>query len=470
MEEAYDTHPPTRRKEEHLLPHPLAVELRSVSKKYRLFDSHWDRLKEALHPFHHHYHREFWALKDINVSICKGECLGILGQNGSGKSTLLQIIAGILRPSKGEVGVNGRVSALLELGAGFNPDFTGRQNVVMNGAILGIPRDEILARMPQIEAFADIGEFFNQPVKTYSSGMYVRVAFAVAINVDPDILIIDEALAVGDARFQHKCFAKLDGFRAAKKTIILVTHDINQVTSHCDRAVLLEHGQVLMDGAPRDVADRYVDLLFGDLASPRQAAATVDRSGRLAVSAEIATTQSKGGIMLDAGEYLQSRKSYYKDETRYGNGNATILDCVLESGGVFDPDSVKTRASFELYLKVVFHRPFDPLIGFALKTVDGIQIYGTNTHMLRAEVPRCQAGEVRLFKFTFLPMLRPGEYFLDLGVASVDGTEGGEPADVRRSVILFMVMDDGPPRWGGLYDLNPRFEEVHLGKGLEVIA
>src|SRR5438309_2988964 len=210
----------------------IAVSLSDLTKKYRLFSTPMERLKESFHPLRKRYHKEFWALKGISFDIKKGQVVGILGRNGSGKSTLLQIIASVLQPTSGTVTVNGRVSALLELGDGFNPEFTGRQNVLLNGAIMGVSRDEMSARMPSVIAFAEIGEFFDQPIKIYSSGMFVRLAFAAAIHVDPDILIIDEALAVGDAKFQHKCFQHLAELRKGGKTILFVTHSTSLVTTY----------------------------------------------------------------------------------------------------------------------------------------------------------------------------------------------------------------------------------------------
>ena len=245
-----------------LLTRDVAISVTNVSKKFRLFASPSARLAEALHPFRKAYHHEFWALRDISFTVNRGEVLGILGQNGSGKSTLLQIICSVMQATKGDVQAHGRISALLELGAGFNPDFTGRQNVMLNGSIMGFTRKEMQRRMPEIEAFADIGEFFDQPVKTYSSGMSVRAAFAAAIHIDPEILIVDEALAVGDAKFQHKCYARIEDFKARNKTIILVTHDVGQITAHCDRAILLSKGRLVLDGRPRDVVDRYIETIF----------------------------------------------------------------------------------------------------------------------------------------------------------------------------------------------------------------
>lgn len=240
----------------------IAVSANNISKKFRLFNSPRDRILEALHPFNKKYHKEFWALRDINFEIEKGQTVGIIGRNGSGKSTLLQVICSILKPSSGDVVANGRISALLELGAGFNPEFTGRQNVLMKGMLMGFSAQEMQTRLPEIESFADIGEFIDQPVKIYSSGMYVRLAFAVAINVDPEILIVDEALAVGDAKFQHKCYGKFLEFQAAGKTILFVTHDTGAIVKHCDSAILLERGEIIEIGEPKVITNYYTDLLF----------------------------------------------------------------------------------------------------------------------------------------------------------------------------------------------------------------
>ena len=239
-----------------------AIIVSNISKTYRLFDSTRDRLKEALHPFAKRYHREFWALKDVSFEVPRGQTVGILGRNGSGKSTLLQIVAGIMKPTSGDVTINGRVSALLELGAGFNPEFTGRENVVFQAQGMGLSREDIERKLPEIEAYADIGQFFDQPVKTYSSGMFVRVAFAAAASVDPDILIVDEALAVGDVRFQHKCFKTFAEFQERRKTILLVTHSTDAVVNHCDRAILLDGAGIVANGVPKNVVDCYLELMF----------------------------------------------------------------------------------------------------------------------------------------------------------------------------------------------------------------
>lgn len=250
--------------------HDNSISVRNLSKKYRLFNSPEERFKEALHPFKKKYHKEFWALKDVTFDVQKGSTVGIIGRNGSGKSTLLQIICGVLKPTSGTVTVNSRISALLELGAGFNPELTGRQNVILNGIVQGFSRDEMNAKIPQIREFADIGEFFDQPVKIYSSGMFVRLAFAAAINVDPDILIVDEALAVGDAKFQQKCYNKFLEFQTKGKTILFVSHNTDAIVRHCDYAILLERGEIVEIGMPKVITNYYIDLLFSGKISSYQ--------------------------------------------------------------------------------------------------------------------------------------------------------------------------------------------------------
>jgi ABC-type polysaccharide/polyol phosphate transport system ATPase subunit len=238
-----------------------AVEFKNICKKYNIYERPADRLKEIIWRNTRSYHREFWALKDINLNIEAGTTTAILGPNGSGKSTLLQLMAKVLQPTSGTMTVNGRVTAILELGAGFQPEYSGRENVLLNGMILGIPEAEMIERLDQIAEFAEVGDFFDQPTKTYSSGMVVRLAFASAISVDPEILLVDEALAVGDARFQAKCIAHLEKMRAQGKTIIFVSHDTAVVRAFCHKAVLLNGGQVTEQGSVLDVVPKYEELM-----------------------------------------------------------------------------------------------------------------------------------------------------------------------------------------------------------------
>jgi ABC-type polysaccharide/polyol phosphate transport system ATPase subunit len=241
----------------------ISIRVDNVTKIYRLYDRHIDRLKESLHPLRKKYHRDFYALKEVGFEVKKGETVGILGRNGSGKSTLLKIITGVLTPTSGGVMANGTIAALLELGAGFNPELTGIDNIYLNGTIMGFSEQQIQAKLDDILAFADIGAFAHQPVKIYSSGMFVRLAFAVAVNVDPDILIVDEALAVGDINFQAKCYKKFNVFQELGKTILFVTHSLDSIIRHCNRAIVLEQGKKITESLPKEAVDTYKKLMVG---------------------------------------------------------------------------------------------------------------------------------------------------------------------------------------------------------------
>jgi ABC-type polysaccharide/polyol phosphate transport system ATPase subunit len=290
-----------------LTSHEIAISVRNLSKKYHLYDSPSHRLKEALHPFRKKFHKDFWALQDVSFEVKKGECIGIIGKNGSGKSTLLQMLCGVLQPSSGEIIVNGKVSALLELGAGFNPEFTGKDNVYMNGALMGFTREEMDERFPAIADFADIGDFIYQPVKTYSSGMYVRLAFAAAISIEPEILVVDEALAVGDTAFQTKCLKQIQEMRKTGITIILVTHDMMQVNRICNRAILLREGAVHAEGVAEKVIEQYLTSTSGQSAKNRMGTGSVEIT-----SFEIVSPKPSDNIQC--GEAMVFRIDYHAKE------------------------------------------------------------------------------------------------------------------------------------------------------------
>lgn len=446
----------------------VAISVRDVTKKYRLFASPKDRLKEALHPIRKRYHREFWALKGVSFDVPKGKVVGLLGQNGSGKSTLLQIIVSVLQPTSGTVTVRGRVAALLELGAGFNPEFTGRENVILNGTILGISRDEMMRRAPAIAAFADIGDFFDQPMKIYSSGMFVRVAFAAAVHVDPDILIIDEALAVGDAKFQHKCFQRLADLQAQNKTILFVTHNSSVVTSYCDYAYLLDHGMIVASGDPGIVVDRYYKLLFGDAVNqvyPRN-----DSAGSGAKSNLGEAGDGLKDLIEKTGDQdaCCGRRSYNKNEVHFGSDAARIVDYAVQSGECWDVASIQFGSRVSIFVKVLFCQDVqDPMIGFSVKTLEGVDVYGTNTFILGHRLRPATVGQVCIFKFEFSMFLKPRDYFLDLGVAQVDGTRSGAVITVRRSLAHCVVLLDKECPFEGIIDLAPNFES--LTESLELL-
>lgn len=410
-----------------------AISIRSVSKKYRLYSSPSERLKEVLHPFRKQYHREFWALRDISFDVPVGATLGIIGRNGSGKSTLLQIICSILRPTHGEVSVCGRVSALLELGAGFNPQFTGRDNAIFNGQLMGLSRAGITARMPEIEAFADIGEFIDQPVKTYSSGMFVRLAFACAIQMDPDILLVDEALAVGDAKFQEKCFRKFREFQQAGKTVVFVTHDMNAIVRYCDYGMLLEQGKLVVAGdQPKEIVHRYLDLLEGRIPQ------TNDKQGSDAPPQKPATASDIPGRAVESflagdpsGDCLPLRPNYNKDEYRQGFDRAEVVDCLLVSEGRCDPSAVSCGQVVDVYIKARFHEPIaQPVFGLCVKTVDGLILFGYHTGYAGLSIASADAGQTVTVKFSLRMNVAPGDVFFDIGIAHK--TSNGEVVSLDR--------------------------------------
>lgn len=467
----------------------VAVRIKKLSKKYRLFRSPRERLWESLHPFHKKYHREFWALRNINFEVKKGQTVGIIGRNGSGKSTLLRILCSILRPTEGDVITNGSISALLDLNSGFHPEFTGRQNVLMKGMLMGFSEKEMKQRLPAIETFADIGEFIDQPVTVYSSGMAVRLAFACAVHVDPEILIIDEALAVGDAKFQHKCYGKFQEFQNGGKTILLVTHDTAAVVKHCDWAILLERGEILEMGEPKSIVNYYIDLLFsgrigGYQFSPlllqenfhgynlvhykynfyalHRSLGPLDltvaseevleeyrREGRCHIaqspealrsglSAEALPDDATPASLLqdiscrstaqntELERFLQeipqkdgchSRRNYNKNEYRQGYRKAEIIDYLITGGKEYDPTTIRSGDSIDIYIKVRFHDEVAfPLFGFSVKTVDGIPVYGFNTFYCNTLVPQANPSDVIVGRFTAIFSIHGGDYFLDLGV------------------------------------------------------
>jgi lipopolysaccharide transport system ATP-binding protein len=363
------------------------------------------------------YFHEFWALKDVSFDLRRGSSLGIIGRNGSGKSTLLQMLCGTLTPTEGDFAVNGRVSALLELGAGFNPEFTGRENVYMNASILGLNRSETDEHFDDIVSFADIGAFLDQPVKTYSSGMYVRLAFAVAISVDPDILVVDEALAIGDTLFQNKCYRKFEQLRAAGKTVVFVTHSTDLVPKHCDRCLVLDGGRSYFLGAADEAVNVYMDLLYG--ASRRRpdapAAVASDDGGQSCgdLDTSAAGSEEEAGEAIDrfvsgrgTDDAFATHKTYNPNEYRYGDFRATQVDYLLASGGRVDVPVVRADETIDIYVRMCFLEDMDDIIlGIALQTVDGVTVYGVNTRDANVQVPAQAAGDQLVARFTLEPRL-----------------------------------------------------------------
>lgn len=433
----------------------LAVSVRDVRKKYRLFATPGQRLKEALHPFGKRYHHEFWALNGVSFDVPKGQSLGILGANGSGKSTLLQVIAGVRAHTSGDVQTNGRIAALLELGAGFNPEFTGRDNVLLNGVINGLSQAEMRERLPDIAKFADIGQFFDQPVKMYSSGMFVRLAFAVAIHVDADILIVDEALAVGDARFQNKCYERIAAFRDAGKTIILVTHDATAVAKHCERALVMDQGKCVFDGAPVKAVDHYYSILYPG----RKLSETPEAVAHLPAPSN---SMDKFWDPLARTDNCQEHASYNVHENAFGDGRAEIIDYMLVAPEGRDGQSFVSEHPPRLLVKVAVHADIrEFVVGFELKLTDGLNIFGANTgRSLLNKLVAVRAGETHFFEFRFRTPLAPGDYFLDIGVAEDDGTPASNVVHVRRSVCHLTIQASDRVRFTGVVDPDAQFKHL----------
>jgi len=377
------------------------VLVQNVSKLYRLYRRPADRLRELL-PWAAPAHRDFWALRDIGFEVERGETLGLVGPNGCGKSTLLQLVCGILQPTTGRVVTRGRIAALLELGAGFNPDFSGRENVYLNGEIMGLSRGEIDRAMPSIEAFAEIGEFIERPVKEYSSGMYVRLAFSTAIHVDPEILIVDEAMAVGDAVFANRCVRKFQELRERKITVLFVSHDLGLVKQLSDRAILLLNGRIEAAGAPSDVINRYIGLVHERQAPEKE------REDRVRASFRHGDLTSE----ILGVELLNAR------------GVAAVA---IASG---EPLTVRVRARF--------HRAVsDPMVGILIRTRIGMDVYGTNTRLEHVRLGDFVPGDSLEIDFSLECWLTPQQYTLTVATQSADGSSH----DWLDDVVAFDVVD-----------------------------
>ena len=376
------------------------VLVQNVSKLYRLYRRPADRLRELL-PGVAPAHRDFWALRDISFEVERGETLGLVGPNGCGKSTLLQMVSGILQPTTGRVVTRGRIAALLELGAGFNPEFSGRENVYLNGEIMGLSRGEIDRAMPSIESFAEIGEFMERPVKEYSSSMYVRLAFSTAIHVDPEILIVDEALAVGDAVFANRCVRKFQELRDRKITVLFVSHDLGLVKQLSDRAILLLGGRIEAAGAPNDVINRYIGLVLEKQAP-------------------------------------ETRQERLRSSFRHGDGTSEIVGIQMLNARGEETTSIASGEPVTVRVQARFHRAVsDPMVGILVRTRIGMDVYGTNTRIEHTELGDFDAGQLLEVDFGIECWLTPQQYTLTAATQNADGSSH----DWLDDAIAFDVVD-----------------------------
>ena len=380
----------------------VVVDVSHLSKKYNLYARPSDRLLEALGLSKKQRHTEHFALNDVSFCVRRGETVGIIGTNGSGKSTALKIITGVLNPTSGNVSVKGRISALLELGAGFHMEYDGIENIYLNGAMLGFTEKEIDDRLQEILDFADIGEYVHQPVKTYSSGMFVRLAFALAINIDPEILIVDEALSVGDVFFQAKCYHKFEEFKEQGKTILFVSHDLGSIAKYCDRVLLLNQGTLLCEGEPKEMIDAYKRVLVGQYPLSETAAQDILPAAEHTAEKEKIAGDSE---LLEYGDQKAQISAYYVTD-EYGARTETLL-----KGSMF---TVHMRVAFAQALPA-------PIFAFTIKDVKGTEITGTNTMAERAFLEPVAAGEVKEITFTQKMNLQGGEYLLSFGVTGFRG-------------------------------------------------
>lgn len=383
----------------------IAVQVENLSKCYHVYASPQDRLKQFLLPRvngllgmrRRRYYDEFWSLREVSFEIGKGEVVGIIGRNGSGKSTLLQLICGTLTATSGRASTHGRIAALLELGSGFNPEFTGKENVYLNAAVLGLSRDEIDRKYAEILEFADIGEFIDRPIKTYSSGMAVRLAFAVASCVDPDILVVDEALAVGDAAFQAKCFRRFLALRERGVTVLLVTHDIGAVVQLCDRALVMHQGRLVASGSPKAMADEYRRRCADEVASMRGMKAVRSRTD---------------GEAQSGGRAWMAKSA---DTQEYGDGMATIENFTLLDAHGRPSEKLISGEDVTLRMKLRFDAGCErPIVAFGIRDLAGMEIFGTNSRYEKCELGAAPAGSTLVVEYRFPMLLQAGVYNLTM--------------------------------------------------------
>lgn len=385
------------------------IEIKNITKIYNLYNKPSDRLKEALFS-RKSRHTEFAALNDVSFDVCKGEILGIIGKNGSGKSTILKIITNVLTPTSGECIVKGKIAALLELGAGFNMEYTGIENIYLNGQMIGFSKEEMDKKLQDIIDFADIGEHIFQPVKTYSSGMFARLAFSVAISVDPDILIVDEALSVGDVFFQNKCYRRFEEFRDKGKTILFVTHDMGSVIRYCNRCVLLNAGKKVGEGKPQEMVDLYKRIMVWQWNESEEKNSTIENS--------IDSTN------INVNRLWKEQISTNPDMEVYGDGRAEIIDFGIFSDSGNIGNNVYKGDYYTVKMKVRINDDnLNPIFAFKLRDVKGTELTGTNTMLEDIDTSHCKNGDIVTISFRQKQYLQPGQYLVSLGCTAFEGDQ-----------------------------------------------
>lgn len=432
----------------------IAIEVAHVTKIYPLYQRKSDRLKEALSPARRKRHEDFYALRDISFSVREGECVGFVGKNGCGKSTLLKILTGVLTPTMGTFSIEGKIAALLELGAGFNADYTGVENIYLNGAVMGFSREQMEQKVEAILEFADIGDFAYQPVKMYSSGMFVRLAFAVAINVDPEILIIDEALSVGDIFFQQKCYKKFQEFKQTGRTILFVTHDLGSIIKYCDRAFLMNQGELITEGEPKDIVDQYKKLIAGlDISTLKQEA----EAQEILQPKEHKTQKHEEG-KVDKSIW-KTCYSLNPQLLEYGEKELEIVDF-----GIFDQQgkvalSCLKGEEYTIRMKVRVNKVVqDPIFAMTIKDVKGTEVTGTNTEYEKTAIPKLCEGDVLTVSFCQKIDLQNSQYFISFGCTKY--LNDGELKIYHRIydvISLNVVTEKSTIGW---FDTNTRIEIV----------
>ncbi|MBQ7066752.1 MAG: ABC transporter ATP-binding protein [Lachnospiraceae bacterium] len=418
---------------------PAAIRVEDLSKIYKLYNKPSDRLKESLGLTRKKNYKEHYALKNVSFEVAQGESVGIIGTNGSGKSTILKIITGVLTKTSGTLEVNGRISALLELGAGFNMEYTGMENIYLQGTMSGFSEEEIQSKIDDILEFADIGDFVYQPVKTYSSGMFVRLAFAVSININPEILIVDEALSVGDVFFQTKCFHKFEEFKKMGKTILFVSHDLSSIAKYCDRVILLNKGVKLAEGNPKDMINMYKKLLVNQL------------------DVETLEDISEKSQVIDGNGGKDSwRKNFIVNESvsDYGEKQAEIVDfAIIDQYGAMN-NLIEKGTKFKVKAKLYFHEDINnPIFTFTIKNAHGTDITGTNTMFERVETGLVKKGETRIVTYEQQMDLQGGDYLISLGCT---GYVGDDFKVYHRLYDLVSVSVISDKNTVGFFDMNTK--------------